>query len=70
MIKKLSAEELAKIVEVKGATEEEAAVAVAVVHSLLTNSEQAKKPRRSAWQRSRAGLRKQLGSNWDGELRS
>jgi hypothetical protein len=69
-MKKLSAEELAEVIKVKGATEEEKAVAIAVIHSLLANPEQAKKPSRSGWQRGLDGLRQQLDSNWEGPLRS
>jgi predicted ATP-dependent serine protease len=68
-MKKLTAEELAKLVRVHGATAEEEAAAIAVVHSLLSSEERATSKKKSAWQRGRVGLRGQLGTQWQGELR-
>jgi hypothetical protein len=69
-MKKLSVEELALLVQVKGATQEEEELAVAVIHSLLSNSKNATTPTKSAWQRGRTGLRQQLSATWEGQLRS
>jgi hypothetical protein len=69
-MKKLSVEELAQHAEVTGATKEEAEQAVAVIHSLLSNSKNATTPTKSAWQRGRTGLRQQLSTTWERQLRS
>jgi hypothetical protein len=69
-MKKLSVEELAQLVQVNGATQEEEELAVAVIHSLLSNSKNATTPTKSAWQRGRTGLRQQLSATWEGQLRS
>jgi hypothetical protein len=68
-MKKLTVEELAKLVQVHGATPAEEAAAIAVVHSLLNSEERATSQKKSAWQRGRVGLRGQLGTDWEGELR-
>ena len=68
-MKKLTVEELAKLVRVHGATAEEEAAAIAVVHSLLNSEERATSKKKSAWQRGRVWLRGQLGTQWQGELR-
>lgn len=68
-MKKLTLEELAKLVEVQGATSAEEAAAIAVVHSLLNSEERATSQKKSAWQRGRVGLRGELGTEWEGELR-
>ncbi len=68
-MKKLSIDELAQLVKVHGATSDEEAAAIAVVHSLLNSEERATSQKKSAWQRGRVGLRGQLGTEWEGELR-
>lgn len=68
-MKKLTLEELAKLVKVQGATPAEEAAAIAVVHSLLNSEERATSQKKSAWQRGRVGLRGELGTEWEGELR-
>ena len=68
-MKKLTLEELAQLVKVQGANPEEEAAAIAVVHSLLSSEERATSQKKSAWQRGRIGLRGQLGTEWEGELR-
>lgn len=68
-MKKLTLEELAQLVKVQGANPEEEAAAIAVVHSLLSSEERATSQKKSAWQRGRVGLRGQLGTEWEGELR-
>lgn len=68
-MKKLSTEELAKLVRVQGAAPDEEAAAIAVIHSLLNSEERATSQKKSAWQRGRVGLRGQLGTEWEGELR-
>jgi hypothetical protein len=40
-----------------------------VIHSLLNSEERATSQKKSAWQRGRVGLRGQLGTEWEGELR-
>jgi len=69
-MKRLSVEEVAQLAQVKGATQEEEELAVAVIHSLLSNSKNATTPTKSAWQRGRTGLRQQLSTTWEGQLRS
>lgn len=68
-MKKLTVEELAKLVKVHGSTADEEAAAIAVLHSLLSSEERATSQKKSAWQRGRIGLRGQLGTEWEGELR-
>lgn len=68
-MKKLSTEELAKLVQVRGATADEEAAAIAIIHSLINSEERATSQKKSAWQRDRVGLRAQLGTAWEGELR-
>lgn len=68
-MKKLTLEELAKLVKVQGANPAEEAAAIAVVHSLLNSEERATSQKKSAWQRGRVGLRGELGTEWEGELR-
>lgn len=69
-MKKLSVEELAQLAQVKGASQEEEELAVAVIHHLLSNSKNSSAPTKSAWQRGRTGLRQQLSTTWEGQLRS
>ena len=68
-MKKLTLEELAKLAKVHGATADEQAAALAVVHSLLNSEERAATNKKSGWQRRRVDLRGQLGTEWEGELR-
>ncbi len=68
-MKKLTIDELAKLIKVHGATPDEEAAAIAVVNSLLNSEEKATSSKKSAWQRGRVGLRGQLGTDWEGELR-
>ncbi len=68
-MKKITIDELTKLVKVHGATPDEEAAAIAVVHSLLNSEERATSQKKSAWQRGRVGLRGHLGTEWEGELR-
>lgn len=68
-MKKLSLEELAELVKISGANAEEGAAALAVIHSVLNGHERAEVQKKSAWQRGRKGLRGELGTEWEGELR-
>jgi hypothetical protein len=68
-MKKLTLEELAQLAKVHGATPDEEAAAIAIVHALLTSEERRVSQQKSAWQRGRVGLRGQLGTEWEGELR-
>jgi hypothetical protein len=68
LTRKLTVEELAKLVVVQGAAAEEEAAVIAVLHSLLGKQERGTGPKKSAWQKAGVSLR-QLGTEWEGELR-